>query len=53
MCAAIKEIGDARVGDTMTLAKKAAAEPLAGYSEPNPMVPGSLHSQLRSQLRTF
>ena len=39
MCAAIKEIGDARVGDTMTLARaKDAVEPLAGYSEPTPMV---------------
>jgi GTP-binding protein LepA len=38
LCAAIKEIGDARVGDTITLAKERAAEPLAGYAEPTPMV---------------
>jgi GTP-binding protein LepA len=38
LCASIKEIADARVGDTMTLAKQAATEPLPGYSEPNPMV---------------
>lgn len=36
--AAIKAVADARVGDTITLAKAKAAEPLPGYTEANPMV---------------
>ncbi|NET37824.1 MAG: elongation factor 4 [Cyanothece sp. SIO1E1] len=36
--AAIKSVEDARVGDTITLAKGAAAEPLPGYVEAKPMV---------------
>jgi GTP-binding protein LepA len=36
--AAIKAVGDARVGDTITLANQPAAEPLPGYTEANPMV---------------
>ena len=36
--AAIKAVEDARVGDTMTLSKDKAAEPLPGYAEAKPMV---------------
>ncbi len=36
--AAIKAVEDARVGDTITLSKVKAAEPLPGYAEANPMV---------------
>jgi GTP-binding protein LepA len=36
--AAIKAVGDARVGDTITLAAIPAQEPLPGYTEANPMV---------------
>lgn len=36
--AAIKAVEDARVGDTITLAKAQAAEPLPGYVEAKPMV---------------
>ncbi|MGF1537219.1 MAG: translation elongation factor 4 [Elainellaceae cyanobacterium] len=36
--AAIKAVEDARVGDTITLAKAQAPEPLPGYTEAKPMV---------------
>ncbi|HEY9809585.1 MAG TPA: translation elongation factor 4 [Halomicronema sp.] len=36
--AAIKAVQDARVGDTITLAKAKAKEPLPGYTEAKPMV---------------
>ncbi|MEM7724976.1 MAG: translation elongation factor 4 [Cyanobacteria bacterium P01_A01_bin.45] len=36
--AAIKAVEDARVGDTITLTKSKAPEPLPGYTEANPMV---------------
>ncbi|MGD1702473.1 translation elongation factor 4 [Dapis sp. BLCC M229] len=36
--AAIKAVEDARVGDTITLAKKQAKAPLPGYTEAKPMV---------------
>jgi len=36
--AAIKAVADARVGDTITLAAKPAAQPLPGYTEAKPMV---------------
>lgn len=36
--AAIKNVGDSRVGDTITLADNPAAEPLEGYKTMNPMV---------------
>ncbi|EKV02902.1 GTP-binding protein LepA [Leptolyngbya sp. PCC 7375] len=36
--ASIKAVADARVGDTITLVKKKAEEPLPGYVEANPMV---------------
>ncbi len=38
IAAAIKNVGDARVGDTMTDAENPAAEPLAGYRKVNPVV---------------
>ncbi|MBS3679528.1 translation elongation factor 4 [Ornithinibacillus massiliensis] len=36
--ASIKNVGDTRVGDTITLADKPAKEPLPGYRRLNPMV---------------
>ena len=38
LAAAIKAVEDARVGDTITLAKTPAPEPLPGYTEAKPMV---------------
>lgn len=38
MTASIKNVGDSRVGDTITLANNPAAEPLPGYKKMNPMV---------------
>jgi GTP-binding protein LepA len=38
LAASIKNIGDTRVGDTVTLAEHPAAEPLPGYRKVNPMV---------------
>jgi GTP-binding protein LepA len=38
LTAAIKNVGDTRVGDTITSAKKGAAAPLPGYRRLNPMV---------------
>ena len=38
IAASIKSVTDARVGDTVTLAKKPASEPLPGYRAVNPMV---------------
>lgn len=38
MAAAIKSVGDTRVGDTITDAKTPAEEPLPGYRKVNPMV---------------
>ncbi|WP_417040714.1 translation elongation factor 4 [Cylindrospermopsis raciborskii] len=38
LAAAIKAVADARVGDTITLAKAKASEALPGYTEANPMV---------------
>ena len=38
LAAAIKAVEDARVGDTITLAKKQATQPLPGYTEAKPMV---------------
>jgi GTP-binding protein LepA len=38
LAAAIKSVEDARVGDTITLAKDAAPKPLPGYTEAKPMV---------------
>ena len=36
--AAIKAVADARVGDTVTLSDRPAAEALPGYRKANPMV---------------
>jgi GTP-binding protein LepA len=38
LAAAIKAVGDARVGDTITLSQLPATEPLPGYTEAKPMV---------------
>lgn len=38
LCGSIKELGDARVGDTITLAKNPAAEPVPGFTEVKAMV---------------
>ncbi|MCH1624995.1 translation elongation factor 4 [Fredinandcohnia quinoae] len=38
LTAAIKNVGDTRVGDTITNAKNGAVEPLPGYRRLNPMV---------------
>ncbi|MBE6757387.1 MAG: elongation factor 4 [Ruminococcaceae bacterium] len=38
IAASIKTVSDARVGDTVTLAARPAAEPLPGYRKVNPMV---------------
>src|SRR5690606_26242854 len=38
LSAAIKNVADTRVGDTITNAKKPASEPLPGYRRMNPMV---------------
>ncbi len=38
IAAAIKTVADARVGDTITLARGPAEEPLPGYTEAKPMV---------------
>src|SRR5690606_7310570 len=38
LTASIKNVGDTRVGDTITLANNPAKEPLPGYRKLNPMV---------------
>ena len=38
LCANIKELGDARVGDTLTLTANPAKEPVPGFKEVKPMV---------------
>lgn len=38
LCGSIKELGDARVGDTITHSDRPAAEPIAGFAEVKPMV---------------
>ena len=38
ICASIKQVRDARVGDTITLAERPAREPLKGYKKVQPMV---------------
>ena len=38
VCASIKQVKDARVGDTITLASEPASEPLKGYKKVQPMV---------------
>jgi GTP-binding protein LepA len=39
----VKDVRQARVGDTVTSASRAAAEPLAGYDHPRPMVFSGLY----------
>ena len=57
IAASIKTVGDARVGDTVTLASRPAEEPLPGYRAVNPMVfcgiypaDGAHYSDLREAL---
>ncbi|MDR1777536.1 MAG: translation elongation factor 4 [Desulfovibrio sp.] len=38
LCGSIKALNDARVGDTLTLADRPAAEPVAGFKEVKPVV---------------
>jgi GTP-binding protein LepA len=38
LIAGIKDVGEARSGETVTEASRPAAEPLAGYQDPKPMV---------------
>ena len=38
LCGSIKELGDAKVGDTITLAERPAAEAVPGFKEVKPMV---------------
>lgn len=38
LCGSIKELGDARVGDTITHSDNPASEPVSGFSEVKPMV---------------
>lgn len=38
LCGSIKELGHARVGDTITLADNPASEPIAGFAQVKPMV---------------
>ncbi len=38
LCGSIKELGHARVGDTITLANQPALEPVEGFAEVKPMV---------------
>jgi len=38
LCGAIKSLGDAKVGDTITLVANPAKEPVAGFKEVKPMV---------------
>ena len=38
LIAGIKDVGDARSGETVTTAPKGAETPLAGYRDPKPMV---------------
>ena len=38
ICASIKQVADARVGDTITLAEQPTEEPLPGYKKVQPMV---------------
>ncbi len=38
LCGSIKELGDAKVGDTITLCQNPATEPVPGFKEVKPMV---------------
>src|SRR5690606_9977136 len=39
----VKDVRQSRVGDTITLARRPAAEPLPGYRDPKPMVYSGLY----------
>ncbi len=43
LIAGIKDVGEARSGETVTLERKGATEPLDGYAEPKPMVFSGLY----------
>ena len=43
LLAGIKNVGEARSGETVTLARRGAETPLAGYREPKPMVYSGLY----------
>ena len=43
LIAGIKDVGEARSGETVTTARNPATEPLAGYQEPLPMVFSGLY----------
>ncbi len=43
LIAGIKDVGEAKSGETVTTDKHGAAEPLAGYKEPKPMVFSGLY----------
>ncbi len=43
LIAGIKDVGEARSGETVTDDRRPAAEPLAGYAEPKPMVFSGLY----------
>jgi GTP-binding protein LepA len=43
LIAGIKDVGEARSGETITDARRPATEPLAGYREPKPMVFSGLY----------
>jgi len=51
--AAIKNVSDARVGDTMTHVDHPAAEPLPGYRQANPMVFCGLFPQSGDEFNTL
>ena len=49
--AGIKDLKDAKVGDTITLVDKPAAEPLPGFKEIKPQVFAGLYPVESNQLR--
>lgn len=51
--AAIKNVADARVGDTMTFAENPASEPLPGYRQVKPMVYCGLYPQSNDDFVTL
>lgn len=53
LCAAIKELGDAKVGDTITLARKPAKEAIEGFQEVKAMVFCGLYPTDNSDYNTL
>jgi GTP-binding protein LepA len=49
----IKEVADARVGDTITTAKGGCAEALPGFLEPKPMVYSGIFPSTAKTMRTW